>query len=86
MDVALNLTLYLAARVDVVHVGVKDYLEHHLRVVGTALALAVQFLEILEVKVLDYGIDNAHRVVSRYIIAWIEQKKQPVVVTVGFCM
>jgi len=36
MDVALNGLLYLAAGIDVVHVGVEDDLEHHLRMVGTA--------------------------------------------------
>jgi hypothetical protein len=54
--------------------------------VGTPAPFTVQFFELLEVKALDNGIDNTHRVVFRYIFVGIQQKKQPVVVTVRFCM
>ena len=83
---ALNLTLYLSARVDIIHIGVENDLEHHLRMVGTASAFAVQFLEIAQVKVLDYRINNAYRVVFRLILIRIKQKEQPIVVIVRFCM
>ena len=43
-------------------------------------------LEIAQVKVLDHRINNAHRVVFRYILIRIKHKKHPVVVTVRFCM
>ncbi len=86
MDVALHLTLYIAARIYVVHIGIEDDLEHHLRVVGTPAAFTVQFFELPQVKTLDNGINNAYRVVFRYIFIGIQQKKQPVVVTVRFCM
>ena len=68
------------------HVGVEDDFEHHLRVVRAAAALPVQFFELPQVKTLDHGVNNAHRVVSGYILVGIQQKKQPVVVTVRFCM
>ena len=38
------------------------------------------FLEIPQIKTLDYDIDNAYRFVSRNILIRIQQKKQPVVV------
>ena len=85
MDVTQNGTFYLPARVDVVHVGIEDGLEHHLRVIGTTTAFSVQFLEILQIKTFDYGIDNAHRVVFRYVIVGIDCQKQPVVIVVS-CM
>ncbi len=86
MNVALHLTLYLAARIYVIHIGIEDDLEHHLRVVGTPAPFTVQFFELLEIKTLNYGINNAHRIVFRDIFIRIQQKKQSVVVTVRFCM
>lgn len=54
--------------------------------VGTPAPSTVQFFELIEVKTLNNGIDYSHRVVFRYIFIGIQQKKQPVVVTVRFCM
>ncbi len=86
MDVALNHTLYLPAGVDVVHVGVQNDFEHHLRMVRAAATLTVQFLKLPKVKTLDNGINNAYRIVFRYVFIGIQQKKQSVVVTIRFCM
>ena len=85
MDVALDGLLYLAAGVDVVHVGIEDELEHHLRMEGATAFLLVQLFEILEVKTFYYGIDNAHRIVFRDILAGIHRQKQSVVIVI-FCM
>ena len=74
MDVALNLTLYLPARVDVVHISVKDNLLHHLRMVMAAATFSVQLFELLEIKTLDNGINNTHRLIVRYILVGIQQK------------
>ena len=85
MDVALDGFLYLAAGVDVVHVGIEDELEHHLRMVGATAFLLVQLFEILEVKTFYYGIDNANRIVFGYILVRIHRQKQSVVIVI-FCM
>ena len=45
VDVTLQRLLYLATGIDVVHVGIDDYLQKHLWVVGTAAALPVQLAE-----------------------------------------
>lgn len=75
MDVALNLSLDFAAGVDVVHIGIMDDLEHHLGVVGASSHFPVQFFGLMQIKTLDNGIDNAHRVVFSYIFIRIQQKK-----------
>ena len=54
--------------------------------VRTTSFFTVQFFELPQVKTLDYGIDNAYRITFSYILIRIQQKKQPVVVTVRFCM
>ena len=75
MDVALHLTLYLPAGVDIVHVSIKNNLEHHLRMVGTPATFTIQLFELLEVKSLNNGVNNTNWVVFRYIFIGIQQKK-----------
>ena len=53
--------------------------------IWTAPALTIQIVEIQQVKTLDYGIDNTHRVVLRYILIGVDRQEQPVVI-VRFCM
>ena len=86
MDVTLHGFLYFAARVDVVHIGIEDDLEHHFRMVRASATLTVQFFEITQVKTLDNSVNEAHRIGFRDILIGIQQKKQPVVVTVRFCV
>ena len=85
MDVALNRPFHLAARIDVVHVCIKDDFEHHLRMVRTTAFLMVKFLELSQVKALDYRIDYAHRIVFSDILVGIHCQKQSFVI-VKFCM
>ena len=58
MDVALHLTLYLAARVTVVHVGKEDDLEHHIWEARAPAAFTVQFSAPPQVKTLDNCVNN----------------------------
>ena len=85
MNIALKLPLYLPAGVDVVHIGVDNHLEHHLRMIRAATLFLVQFPEVLQVKTLDHTVNHANRVVPRYILIGIDHQKQPVVI-VRFCM
>ena len=52
VNVALQGFLYLAAGIDVVHVGIDDNLQEHLRVIRTATAFLVQLAESRKVEAL----------------------------------
>ena len=39
--------------------------------VSATAALTVEFLEVLKVKALDHGIDNAYRVILRYLFGGV---------------
>ena len=54
--------------------------------VRTASSFTIKLFELFEIQTLHYGIDNTNRVIFRDVLIGIEQKKQPVVVTVIFCM
>ena len=71
-----------AARVDVVHVGVDDHLEHHPRVVGTAATLPVQLPETLQIQAVDNAVDQTHWVVRRDVLVNPLRKKLQLVVYV----
>ena len=53
--------------------------------VSATAALPVEFLEVLKIKALDHGINNAYRVILRYMFGGVDLKKQQVV-AVRFCM
>lgn len=57
--------------------------EHHLRMVRTTAFLMVKFLELSQVKALDYRIDYAHRIVFSDILVGIHCQKQSFV-TAGY--
>ena len=82
VDVALERLLDPAARVDVVHVGVDDHLEHHPRVVGTAATLPVQLPETLQIQAVDNAVDQTHWVVRRDVLVNPLRKKHQLVVYV----
>lgn len=63
MDVTLEGLLYLAAGLDVVHVGIDDGLEHHPGMIGTAAAFLVQLPEIFKIQRVNDSIYYAYRVV-----------------------
>lgn len=65
---------------DVVHVCIEDDFEHHLRMVRTTAFLMVKFLELSQVKALDYRIDYAHRIVFSDILVEIHCQKQSFVI------
>ena len=71
--------LYPAAGVDILHVGIKDDLEHHLRMVGTAAALFVELTEIIDIQTVNNSIDNAHGVVFRNVLIDSLRKKHRLV-------
>lgn len=68
MDVTLKGGLYLTAGIKVVHVAINHGLEHHLRMVWTAAALFIKFAEVFQLKVINYRVNHAHRVVSRNVL------------------
>ena len=80
MNVTPERALYLAARVDVVHVAVDNDLEHHPRVVGACATVIVQGVDALHVQAVDNRIDQADRVVRGNIFVDSFRKKNQLVV------
>lgn len=74
MDIPLDLTLDLPARVDVVHVCVKNDFEHHLRVIWAAATLPVQLFELLDVKTLTMT-TTTHTRLSPLYLRWDSAEK-----------
>ena len=75
VDVTLQGLLYLAAGIDVVHVGIDDNLQEHLGIVRAAATFLVQLAERREVEVLNYVADQAHGVIFRNILVYSLRKK-----------
>ena len=75
VDVALEGLLYPAAGIDVVHVGVDDNLQQHLRIIRTASALPVQFAETAQVEALYYAADKADWIIFRNVFVDSLRKK-----------
>ena len=75
VDVALERGLYLAAGVDVVHVGVEDDLQEHLRLVGTAAARLVKPAEAADVKRVNYSAHQADRIIGGDVLVDSFRKK-----------
>ena len=82
MNVTLERVLYLAARVDVVHVTVDDDLEHHPGMVGTRAAVIVQGIYAPHVQAVYNRIDQTDRVVRSNIFVDSFRKKNQLVVYV----
>jgi len=76
VDVTLETLLYLAARIDVVHVAVDHCLEHHAGMERTAAILLVQLTETCQVKHVNQAVDKAYRIVFRNIFIDSLRKKQ----------
>ena len=53
--------------------------------VSATAALTVEFLEVLKIKALDHGIDNAYRVILGFLFGGVHLEKQQVI-AVWFCM
>ena len=80
MHVPLERVLYLAARVDVVHVAVDDDLEHHPGMVGARAAVMVQGVYAPHVQAVNNRIDQTDRVVWGNIFVDSFRKKNQLVV------
>jgi len=61
MDITQQQLLYLAARVDIVHVSIENSLEHHFGMVRAAAGCLVKPTEIIKIKTVDNCIDYADR-------------------------
>lgn len=57
----------------------KDDLEHHLRMIGTAAALFVKLTEIVELQIVNNGIDNTNGGVFRNVLIDSLRKKHRLV-------
>ena len=86
MDVTQEQFLYPAARVDVVHIGIKDDLQHHAGMIGTAAFFLVQLLEGFKVETVNYRTDYANRIVFRYVFIDSLRKKHQLVGSVRMIM
>ena len=75
VDVAVQQLLYLAARIDIVHVGIQDDLEHHLRMIRIATRLLVELAELSQVKVLHDAVYETYRIIFRNIFVDSLRKK-----------
>lgn len=75
VHVTLQGLLYLAAGIDVVHVGIDDNLQEHLGIVRAAATFLAQLAERGEVEVLNDVADQAHGVVLRNILVYSLRKK-----------
>ena len=67
--------LYPTAGVDIVHVGIEDDLEHHLRMIGNAAALFVKLTKIIDIQTVNNGIDNANGIIFRNVLIDSLRKK-----------
>ena len=79
MNVPEKQLLYLETGMDVVHAGIKDYLEHHPGMAGTAVALFVEFAEIIQIQTVNNGIDDADGVIFRNVFIHALRKKHRLV-------
>ena len=79
MDVAKKQLLNLATGINVVHVGVDNHLEHHLRMIGTTTIFFIKSLNIIKVKIVNQGIDYPDRVIFSNIFINPARKKKRLV-------
>ena len=75
MNVTVKKSFDFPARVDVVHVGIQNDLEHHLGVVRAAAAFLIQFSETFKIQALNQGVNHAHRIVFCNILINSLRKK-----------
>ena len=76
MDIPFKGGFYLTTGIKVVHVAIYHGLEHHLRMVWTAATLLIKFVEVLQLKVVNYRVNHAHRVISRNVLVQTLGKKK----------
>lgn len=79
MDVTQQQLLYLAARVDIVHVSIENSLEHHFGMVRAAAGFLVKPPEIIKIQTVDNRIDYADRSIRCNILIDSLRKKNRLV-------
>ena len=79
MDVAKKQFLNHSTGINVVHVGVDNHLEHHLRMIGATTIFFIKSLIVIKVKILNEGIDIQDRVIFSNIFINPDGKKKRLV-------
>ena len=70
---------YLATRIDIVHIGVNDNLEHHAGMVGTTTYSVIELMELAQVKPVNYGRNDSYRVITCDIFIYSLREKNDLV-------
>ena len=68
-------SFYLTTRIDVVHIGVNNNLEHHAGMVSATTYSMIEFMKLAQVKLVYYCRDDPYWVISRYIFIYSLWKK-----------
>ena len=63
MNVTMEKLFHLTTRIDIVHIGVNDHLEHHARMVGTTTYSVIEFMELAQIKLVNYARNDSYRVI-----------------------
>ena len=75
MHMVLEGILYLAARIDVVHVGVEDYLQQHAWVIRRTAEGLVRTHKFCDVKCVNYATEKANMMRFWNFLAQIRREK-----------
>ena len=67
MNVTKKKLLYFTAGIDIIHVSVNNYLEHHFRMISGAARFFIKLLEFIKIEIINNCIDYADRIVRSYV-------------------
>ena len=67
MNVTQKKLLYFTAGIDIIHVSVDNYFEHHFRMISLAPRFFIKLLEIIKIEIINNCIDYEDRVVRSYV-------------------
>lgn len=84
VDIALEQSLHLATRVDVLEICVKYDLQQHTRCKTARATTFICGLNCADIKMLDYSIKYAHRIIFRNKVTDTVRKKEIIVLIVRF--
>ena len=56
MNVTLEKRLYATAGIDIIHIGVKNHLEHHLWMIRLATTGLIKLVDIIQHKIIHQGV------------------------------
>jgi len=79
MNVTQEKLLYFTARIDIIHVGVDNYLKHHFRMIRTAAGFFIKFIETFKIESINNCVNYANRVVRRNVFINSLRKKNGLV-------